>query len=96
MQRNEIPREVPVMTMNGTVLFPHAMMRYTSLKIATAVLRAVLESDRVLRLRLWTLALKQTHKKRPHMVAGIGVIRACKTNSDGTSNLILRLNTRFL
>ena len=47
-QEIEIPREVPVMTMNGTVLFPHAMMPlYIFEDRYRAMLRAVLESDRV-------------------------------------------------
>ena len=84
------------MTMNGTVLFPHAMMPlYIFEDRYRAMLRAVLESDRVFAVAaLDTRPEADPQKETPHMVAGIGVIRACKTNSDGTSNLILQGLTR--
>lgn len=91
-QEIEIPREVAVMTMSQTVLFPQAMMplfifepRYREM------LAHVLESDRIFAVA----ALDEREEdaealETPYRVAGVGVIRACKQNLDGTSNLILQ------
>jgi len=97
-QEIEIPREVPVMTMNGTVLFPHAMMPlYIFEERYREMLRAVLAKDRVFAVAaLNPRAEAAQGSETPHMVAGIGVIRACKTNEDGTSNLILQGLTRVV
>lgn len=95
-QEIEIPREVPVMTMSGTVLFPHAMMPlYIFEPRYREMLKAVLASDRVFAVAALDDSAEVKHgQERPHMVAGIGVVRACKTNDDGTSNLILQGLTR--
>ena len=92
IQEIEIPREVPVMTMSQTVLFPQAMMplfifepRYREM------LRDVLKEERI-----FAVAALDEEKKdaqaleTPYTIAGVGVIRACKQNEDGTSNLILQ------
>jgi len=92
IQEVEIPREVPVMTMSQTVLFPQAMMplfifepRYREM------LRDVLNEERI-----FAVAALDEEKKdaqaleTPYPIAGVGVIRACKQNEDGTSNLILQ------
>ncbi len=91
-QEIEIPREVPVMTMSQTILFPQAMMplfifepRYREM------LEHVLETDRIFAVA----ALDERDEdaealETPYSVAGVGVIRACKENPDGTSNLILQ------
>lgn len=95
-QEIEIPREVPVMTMGGAVLFPHAMMPlYIFEPRYREMLNVVLKSDRVFAVAsLDTSAEADPESETPCMVAGIGVIRACKTNVDGTSNLILQGLTR--
>ena len=91
-QEIEIPREVPVMTMSQTILFPQAMMplfifepRYREM------LEHALETDRIFAVA----ALDEREEdaealEKPYSVAGVGVIRACKQNPDGTSNLILQ------
>ena len=91
-QEIEIPREVPVMTLSQTVLFPQAMMplfifepRYREM------LSTVLEGDRIFAVA----ALDERDEnaevlETPHSIAGVGVVRACKQNPDGTSNLILQ------
>jgi len=33
---------------------------------------------------------EEQDKEPPHAIAGIGIVRACRTNEDGTSNLILQ------
>lgn len=91
-QEIEIPREVAVMTMSQTVLFPQAMMplfifepRYREM------LAHALKTDRIFAVA----ALDEREEaaealETPYRVAGVGVVRACKQNSDGTSNLILQ------
>ena len=91
-QEIEIPREVPVMTLSQTVLFPQAMMplfifepRYREM------LSTVLEVDRIFAVA----ALDERDEnaevlETPYSIAGVGVVRACKQNPDGTSNLILQ------
>ena len=91
-QEIEIPREVPVMTLSQTVLFPQAMMplfifepRYREM------LSTVLEGDRIFAVA----ALDERDDdaevlETPYSIAGVGVVRACKQNPDGTSNLILQ------
>ncbi len=92
IQEIEIPSEVPVMTMSQTVLFPQAMMplfifepRYREM------LQDVLEENRI-----FAVAALDEEKddaqalETPYSIAGVGVVRACKQNKDGTSNLILQ------
>jgi Lon protease-like protein len=95
-QEIEIPREVPVMTLDGAVLFPHAMMPlYIFEPRYREMLNTVLKSDRVFAVASLDHASEASSESEPPcMVAGIGVIRACKTNADGTSNLILQGLTR--
>jgi ATP-dependent Lon protease len=88
----EIPKEVPVMTLSQTVLFPQAMMplfifepRYREM------LHNVLKGDRIFAVA--ALDDRETDAElleTPHSIAGVGVIRACKKNADGTANLILQ------
>lgn len=92
LQEIEIPREVPVMTLSQTVLFPQAMMplfifeqRYREM------LSTVLQQDRIFAVA----ALDEREEEAevletPYTIAGVGVVRACKQNPDGTSNLILQ------
>jgi len=91
-QEIEIPREVPVMVLSQCVLFPQAMMplfifepRYREM------LSRVLEEDRIFAVA----ALDERDEdaeflETPYSIAGVGVVRACKQNPDGTSNLILQ------
>lgn len=88
----EIPKEVPVMTLSQTVLFPQAMMplfifepRYREM------LRNVLEEDRIFAVAaLDDREADAEFLETPYSIAGVGVIRACQKNPDGTSNLILQ------
>lgn len=88
----EIPAEVPVMTLKETVLFPQAMM---PLYIFEPRYREML-SDVLSEERIFAVASVDTDQEEaevletPYSIAGVGVIRACKQNSDGTSNLILQ------
>ena len=88
----EIPQIVPVMTLSAAVLFPQAMMplfifepRYK------AMLSDVLEQDRIFAIAtLDERRDESTASETPYSIAGIGVVRACKQNPDGSSNLVLQ------
>jgi ATP-dependent Lon protease len=92
IQEIEIPREVPVMVMSQVTLFPQAMMplfifepRYREM------LANVLEQDRIFALA----GLDEREEdaeifETPCPIAGVGVVRACKQQADGTSKLILQ------
>lgn len=100
-----IPREIPVMTLPNTVLFPQAML---PLYIFEPRYRKMLE-DVLNRHRLFAVAalhqdLAEAGAETPpepgpprddyfepsYDTASVGVIRACHANEDGTSNLILQ------
>ena len=80
------------MTMGQTVLFPQAMMplfifepRYREM------LEHALETDRIFAVAALDDREEDAEAlETPYSVAGVGVIRACKQNPDGTSNLILQ------
>ena len=88
-----LPEEVPVMTLQGTALFPQALMplhifepRYRQM------LRDVLASN-----RLFAVAGLDFSRARegdafepPCRVATVGIVRACQKNDNGTSNLLLQ------
>ena len=88
----EIPAAVPVMTLSNAVLFPQAMMplfifenRYKQM------LSDVLNSDRIFAIATLDERSKATaDAETSYAIAGIGVVRACKQNSDGSSNLVLQ------
>lgn len=88
----EIPAEVPVMTLNETVLFPQAMM---PLYIFEPRYRQML-SDVLGEARIFAVASVKPDEEEaeifetPCSIAGVGVVRACRQNEDGTSNLILQ------
>ncbi len=76
------------MTLNNVILFPQAMLPlYIFEPRYRKMLAAVLASDRVL-----AVALRREDRNRetPATIAGLGLVRACVTRRDGTSNLILQ------
>jgi len=91
-QEIEIPREVPIMTLSHTVLFPQAMMPlYIFEPRYREMLSEVLAHNRVFAVAALDDSIEDAEIfETPHSVAGVGVIRACKQNLDGTSNLILQ------
>lgn len=88
----EIPQIVPVMTLSNAVLFPQAMMplfifepRYKEM------LSDVLNNDRIFAVATLDERTEDaTNSETPYSIAGIGVVRACKKNPDGSSNLVLQ------
>lgn len=92
IQEVDIPREVPVMTLSSTVLFPQAMMPlYIFEPRYKRMLADALANDRIFAVASLDEAKKDTLAlETPHSIAGIGMIRACKTHPDGSANLILQ------
>jgi Lon protease-like protein len=84
----ELPREVPVITLPNTILFPQAMLPlYISEGRYRRMLAHALESRRMI-----AVAMQQPGRQRecPSRVAGLGLIRVCVAVGDGASNLILQ------
>ena len=83
-----LPAEVPVMILNGAILFPQAMLPlYIFEPRYRKMLHEALESH-----RMFAVAMQKPGMKRetPAQVAGLGLIRAAVKNPDGTSHLILQ------
>lgn len=88
----EIPNEVPVMTLSSTVLFPQAMMPlYIFEPRYRQMLQEALNGNRIFAVAALDEDAAEADEGEPaHSTAGIGIIRACKKNPDGTANLILQ------
>jgi Lon protease-like protein len=88
----ELPNEAPVMTLPNVTLFPQALMR---LHIFEPRYRRMLEEVLHTR-RMMIVAMRKPGSARemPFSVAGLGLVRFCITQADGTSNLILEGLTR--
>ncbi len=88
-----VPDEVPVMTLPNIAFFPQALLplhifeqRYRHM------LRDVLATNRLFAVAgLDQRQLSDDANAEPaHRIAGIGMVRACQKNDDGTSNLLLQ------
>jgi Lon protease-like protein len=88
----EIPEIVPVMTLQDTVLFPHAVM---PLFIFEQRYREMLD-DILKSHRLFAIFNEdpesddEGHEEPPAKMGTVGVVRAAHKNPDGTSNLALQ------
>jgi Lon protease-like protein len=88
----EIPTEVPVMALSNAVLFPHSLLslhifepRYRDL------LAHSLDGDRMFSVALMKRGIDEAAAIDDLCpVAGVGLIRACVGNENGTSNLVLQ------
>lgn len=89
----EVPEEIPAMTLPGIVFFPKAMV---PLRIFESryrqMLADVIEGHRMFALLgLDEKAAKDADSFEPPLkTASAGIIRICKKNPDGTSNLLLQ------
>lgn len=84
------------MTLPNAILFPQALLPlYIFEPRYCQMLRDTLAGD-----RMFAVALARTDSGtfEPHAIGGLGLIRACTDNNDGTSNLILQgiSRVRFL
>lgn len=89
----EIPKRIPVMILPDTVFFPQAMLPLHIFEDSyIEMLRDVLADDRMFAVSAGPSpgeALTGLPEKA-YSVATAGLIRACKTNPDGTANLVLQ------
>ncbi len=89
----EVPREIPLMTLEGITLFPQAMIPlYIFEERYRLMLKEVLAHDRMFALAAINqeAAGLSPESDPPRKIAGLGMVRACRKNPDGTSNLILQ------
>lgn len=87
----ELPEIVPVMTLQGTVLFPHAVMPlFIFEKRYRSMLADVLANDRLF--AVFNEAEENTGglEEPPAIMGTVGVVRAAHQNPDGTTNLALQ------
>jgi len=81
----KLPARVGVMTLPNAILFPQALLPlYIFEPRYRKMLAQSLEEQ-----RMFAVTLTDT-KEKPKKVGGVGLIRACVENSDGTSNVILQ------
>ncbi|MFL6526637.1 MAG: LON peptidase substrate-binding domain-containing protein [Chthoniobacterales bacterium] len=87
-----LPSSAPVMPLSGALLFPRALL---PIHIFEARYRQMLDYA-LKRDRIFSIALLKPHRSDWRTtddffdIAGVGLIRACVGQSDGTSNLILQ------
>lgn len=83
----QLPHEAPVMVLPNAILFPHALL---PLYIFEPRYRRML-ADVLADQRLFCVAMRQPGGKRetPVEIGGLGLVRACVHNADGTSHLFL-------
>lgn len=88
-----LPKKIPVMTLPGTVFFPHTLMplhifeqRYRRM------LQAILDGDRIFAVAALDrkAATDPDAFEPPCEIATAGLIRLCQSNDDGSSNLLLQ------
>lgn len=97
---NLLPNDVPVMNLTHATLFPHAIVPlYIYEERYRAMLEDVLSTHRFFALADLNiknnnskLSIQNTNEPNSykHIIAGLGMIRACRKNPDGTSHLILQ------
>ncbi len=89
----EVPSEIPAMTLPGVVFFPKAMVPLHIFETRyRQMLAEVLRSHRIFALLGLdeTVAEDEDTHEPPVMTASAGMIRICRKNDDGTSNLVLQ------
>src|SRR5690349_5005222 len=88
----EIPTEVAVMTLPSVTLFPQALL---PLYIFEPRYRRML-ADALDAQRMFIVAMQKPNctRETPSTIAGLGLVRVCVENPDGTSHLILQGITR--
>jgi Lon protease-like protein len=88
----EIPTEVPVMALSNAVLFPHSLLPlYIFEQRYREMLSHTLDGDRMFSVALIKRGIEEAKGIEDLCrVAGVGLIRACVGNDNGTSNLILQ------
>src|SRR5438034_1532464 len=87
-----LPKQLPVMPLPGTVLFPHALLPlYIFEPRYRQMLQPALQQHRIFCVTLIKPSCPEWHAPEDFFhVATAGLIRACVGRNDGTSNLILQ------
>ncbi len=81
----EIPDQIGIITLPNAVLFPGTLLPlYIFEDRYRRMLADALEHDRMFAVGL------ERNDDHPHEVAGVGLIRSCQGNADGTSHLVLQ------
>ncbi len=89
----EIPQRIPVMTLPETVFFPQAMLPLHIFEPAyRRMVKDVLSNHRMFAISAGAPygEMDPAFPDQLRPVATVGIIRACKKNDDGTSNLVLQ------
>lgn len=88
----EIPSEAPVMVLPSTLLFPHSLMPlYIFEQRYRDMLKWALSHDRAFCVALRKPGIADaTSTDDFYQTAGLGLVRACVSNKDGTSHLMLQ------
>ncbi len=88
----ELPAEVPVMVLPGTLLFPNALLPlYIFEPKYRAMLAHALAGPRMFCVVQTRPKVAEARSEKDFFaVAGVGLVRACVGKEDGTSNLILQ------
>jgi ATP-dependent Lon protease len=87
----EIPDIIPVMTLQETVLFPHAVVPlYIFEERYRTMLKDVLTNHRLFAIFKESDVPESDSEEPPESMGTVGVVRAAHANPDGTSNLALQ------
>ena len=79
-----MPARIGLMILPGVTLFPHALLPlYIFVERYRQMLRAAIDGTRM-------FAIAHGGEEGIAAIGGLGIIRACVANDDGTSNLILQ------
>jgi len=87
-----IPEEVPVMALSNAVLFPHSLLPLHIFELRYRKMLAYsLDGERMFSIGLLRRGIEEAQRISDlHPIAGVGLIRACVGNDNGTSNLVLQ------
>ena len=87
-----IPEEVPVMALSNAVLFPHSLLPLHIFELRYRKMLAYsLNGERMFSIGLLRRGVEEAQQITDlHPIAGVGLIRACVGNDNGTSNLVLQ------
>ncbi len=81
----QLPEVVGVIALPGTILFPNALLPlYIFEPCYRDMLAESLDAERI-----FGVAMQRPDSEAVHSVGGVGLVRACVRNPDGTSHLIL-------
>ncbi|MBV9488579.1 MAG: LON peptidase substrate-binding domain-containing protein [Verrucomicrobia bacterium] len=88
----KIPQEVPVMALPNAVLFPHSLLPLHIFELRYRKMLAYsLDGERMFSVGLLRQGIEEAGQITDlHPIAGVGLIRACVGNDNGTSNLVLQ------